>query len=183
MATGIIRLSPSGPPITNDEGGLAEPGPGLQLRLSETNCSTGMAALTDAYQTVVDLAGDPVEVSLDLPDPNKRYKVNFHCDVDQVTGAESTVQLKLIAAYDGSTFSHQLGENTHMVQSNVERSVAIDVAMVLGSELGFPVLAPLPAASPSIKVRVQAKAGVTGTVQIPSGGSSGNIWLSLAEML
>jgi hypothetical protein len=180
---GVIRLSPSGPPITNEGGGQAEPGPGFQLRLSEAAGSTAMAALTDAYQNVLNIAGDPYEVELTAPDPAKRYKVNFHCDVDQVTSADSAVQFRLMAAYDGSTFDKQLGENTHQLLADSERRAGIDVAMILGSSLGFPLLAPLPAAAPSIKVRVQAKATATGTVQIPNGGSSGSIWLSLAELL
>lgn len=184
MPTGVIRLSPSGPPITNNTGGEAVPGDGFQLRLAERAGSTAMAALTDAYQDITDIGGQPFQVLLLEPDPNRKYKFNFHCDVDQVTGADSTVQFQVLASYDGgATFPNVLGENTHQLLSNSERRAGIDIPMQLGSALGFPVTTPIPAGAPSIIVKVQAKAGTTGTVQIPNGGDSGTIWLSLAELL
>lgn len=179
----VIRLSPSGPAITNEEGGMAEPGPGFQLRLSEAAGSTAMAALTTAYAAVTDIDGDPFEVELLSPTADHRYKANFHCDVDQITGAEVTVSLRLIAAYDGVTFDKVLAENTHTLPSNVERTVAIDVPITLGGELGATTPAPIPAATPSIKIRAFAKTSVNATAQIQNGGQSGTIWLSLAEML
>lgn len=180
----VLRLSPSGPPISNDSGGQADPGNGFQLRLDEAAGSTTMAALTDVYQEITGTAGALLRVRLQKPSPNKRYKFNFHCDVDQVTGAASTVQFQVQASYDAEmTWAAILGENTHQLLADEERRAGIDIPMQLGSALGFPINVPIPATSPRLTIRVMAKAGVTGTVQIPNGGDSGTIWLSLAELL
>lgn len=183
MPSGDIRLAPSGPPITNDEGGSAVPGNGFQLRLAEAAGSTAMAALTDVYQDITDIGGLPYEVSLAAPDPNKRYKFNFHCDVNEVAAAEQSLLFRVVAAYDGATFSNQLAENSQIINADDSRKMAIDVPMQLGSALGFPAQAPLPAGAPSITCRVQARVLNTGTAVIPNGGDNGTIWLSLAELL
>lgn len=183
MPTGIMRLSPSGPPITNPEGAGAEPGEGFQLRLAEAAGSTAMAALTDVYQDITDIGGAPFEVALPSPDPNRRYKVNFHADFLEVAAANQSFLIRLMAAYDGATFSNQLGENDHGILASSSRRAGIDIAMTLGSQLGFPAVLPLPAGSVSLNVRVQARVLNTGTVQIPNGLTNGTIWLSLAELL
>lgn len=183
MPTGTIRLSPSGPPITNDDGGEATPGDGFQLRLAESAGSTTMAALTDSYQDITDIGGDPFQLIMTGCQPTKKYKFNFHCDVDQPTGAAAAVQFQVVASYDGgATFPNIWGENSHQLLADEERRAGIDVGLVPGASIGFPILAPIPAGA-TVIVRVQAKATQTGTAQIPNGGNSGNIWLSLAELL
>lgn len=184
MALGVLRLSPSGPPVTNAEGGDAIPGPGMQLRLAEAAGSTTMAAFTASYQNIVDADGDPFEVELSAPVANLRYRFNFHCDVDEPTGNADAVQFRVVASYDdGATFTNVWAENSHALLANLERHCAIDVPITLGSALGATTPTPIPANTPNVKVRVQGKATTNGRAQIPNGGQSGTIWLSLAELL
>lgn len=173
-----LRLSPSGPPVGNI-------GPGFQLRLAEASASTAMAALTASYQDITgtgaSFPGAPVQVLMLNPSPDRRYKFNFHCDVDQPTGADDGVQFRVVASYDGgATFTAVWREVSHQLLANLERECSADVAMTLGSAVGSPVLAPIPANAPSVIVRVQAKATTNGLAQLP--GNQTHIWMSLAEL-
>lgn len=186
MQTGVLRLSPSGPPIVNDDGGQAVPGDGMQLRLAEAVASTAMAAFTNTFQDVVGTGstfpGVPVQVLLLAPDPARKYKVNFHVDVVEPTGNADAVQFQLLASYDGgATFPATLQANSHALLANMERTCCLDVGLILGSQLGFPVVSAMPAGSPSIIVKVQGKASTSGRAQIP--GNNMCIYLGLAELL
>lgn len=180
----VIRLSPSGPPITNEEGGGAEPGPGFQLRLDEDGGSTGMAALGTSFVDITDLAGNPIEVELDNPSPDKRYKVNFHCEAQNVGGAPSNLELQLMLSYNGGAFV-ALGDNERAVLTGQTTAAVIDMPMVLGSAIQNPSTGPLPvpAGATSMRIRCQARSSVAAAIQIPNGGTSGTILLSLAELL
>lgn len=179
----VIRLSPSGPPIENSDGGQAEPGPGFQLRLDEAGGSTGMAALGTSFVDVTDLAGNPYEVELDNPSPAKRYKFNFHCEAQSV-GALSNLELQMTLSYNGGAFV-ALGDNERPVLAGQTTVANIDMPMTLGADIENPStgVLPVPAGATSMRVRVQARSSVGAAIQIGNGGTSGTILLSLAELL
>lgn len=174
-----LRLSPSGPFIENAEGGVADPGNGFQLRLDEAGGSVGMGALTDVYQEVLAVSGGaPFEASLLLPDPNRRYRVNAHLDAQCVT-LDDALDLRLMAAYDGVNFVNELAENTHAMLVDSTVRFGIDMVMQLGSAFGTP----LPAGSPSLSVRLQARAVTAGRIVLPTSGQNGSCLLTLTELL
>lgn len=180
-----LRISPSGPFVENDEGGVADPGNGFQLRLDEAGGSTGMAALGTSFVDVTDLAGNPFVVSLDLPDPNKRYKFNFHCEAANVGVADSDLELQLLVSYDGVNYV-TLGDNERQVLVGQTTEASIDMPMVLGADIvstSTGLAQPVPDGAPSISFKVAARSSVAAAIQIPQGGNRGTILLSLAELL
>lgn len=184
----VIRLSPSGPPLRGDSGSMAEPGTGFQLRLDEAAGSTTMGELTTTFQAIT---GSPqnsedsgvYEVKLDNPSPAKRYKVNCHFEVDNFSTGEgsqnTSIQVRLRVSYDGGTTRETLGENAWQLDAGNQIRAGVDLAMALGSEM----VPPVPAAAPEISVIMEVSAAHNNATQIPNGGLSGTIWLSLAELL
>lgn len=175
----VIRLSPSGPPLRGDNGGMAEPGTGFQLRLDEAQGSTAMGALTTSFQPLTDLGGTPLEVKLESPAPNKRYKFNSHFEVTALSPNDASVSVRAMVSYDGGATRANLGENVWQLRTGTAIRAGIDIAMALGSELDVPV----PAGAPEISILIEAKTGQNNEGQVPNGGKKGTIWLSLAELL
>lgn len=186
MQTGVIRLSPSGAPITNDEGGQSQPGPGFQLRLAETLSQLNVVGLPTGSQNVFqDPTPADIVVALANPDPNLRYKANCHLELENNTDGDSIVTLEIEASYDGQTNWNVISSVEHTIKGvgttpafGQSRLVAVDLPMTLGSALQTA----MPANAPEIALRVTG--GVNGgIVATNTGGADGNFFLSLAELL
>jgi hypothetical protein len=98
-----IRLSPSGPPLTNDDGGMANPGPGFQLRAEDALDSSGVLALTGTFQQIPTTTG-LIEVSLANPDPALRYSAELICVVQNTGAAVATWQIASSWRVDAGAF-------------------------------------------------------------------------------
>lgn len=182
-----IRLSPSGAPIGNAEGGQANPvTPGLMVRLAELTSPLDVGFLSTSGQTVLqDPTPAPLIVAIPNPDPNKRYKVNTSFELDNQSTAISTITVEVEASYDNQSSWNVLSSHAHLINgfsgppsSNQTRLVTGNVPMTLGSGLATP----LPANAPEIAVRITA-GNSAGQVATTTGGTNGTFWVSLVELL
>lgn len=183
----VIRLSPSGPPIQNDEGGPANPvGPGFPVRLAEVTSSLDVAGLpTGTFNPIQNTTPATIVAALSKPAPNKRYKVNCSFELSNNSDGDSIATIRVEASYDEQANWNVLSSHSHTIRgfagppvSNQTRLVTANVPMTLGSLLDTPI----PANAPEIAVRITA--GVDGgVVATTTGGTNGTFWLSLAELL
>jgi hypothetical protein len=84
-----IRLAPSGPQITSDDGAPADVGAGFRLRLVE---STDAQATSRAITTLTDV-GD--EIALPLPDARAQYAIDGFFAVANTSGSTRTLTVRV----------------------------------------------------------------------------------------
>lgn len=181
-----IRLSPSGAPIGNAEGGQANPvTPGLMVRLTELTQPLNVFTLTNVQQVLQNPTPQDLILGIPNPDPNKRYKVNASFELDNDSDSDGTVTVQIEASYDNRVSWNVLSVHDHLINgfsgppvSNQTRLVTGNVPMTLGSGLATP----LPAGIAQIDVRVTVSA-TGGTIVTTTGGTNGTFWFSLAELL
>lgn len=178
-----FRYSPSGPEMGNEEGAPYAPGPGMQLRLAETQGS----GTTQVVQTTVDpvieagVAADPFEVSLTNPNKNLRYKINAMFDARSTGGGNHNIDVIPQVRYQvGGVFGPWLdfSANRWAVDNDTARTVHGNVAMTLGADL----LHPVPDNCQVMSVRCAVSAGTAGLIALTNGGAAGTFYMSLAEL-
>lgn len=198
----IIRLSPSGPPITNSGGGPLEFGPGARLRLEEAVSTMGgsQAIPTDAPEFAVISPGgftpagdDPIVLTLNNPKEGLRYRANLALDISSnSTNTEGEIVLYLDTSVDGGTTWTNQAKNVHSTPININetadqhgfRPVQVWLPLTLGSDLGVDESVP----SPSLKLRARAQQTIDAGMQVNSeptatgvSGMNGTIHIELEE--
>lgn len=184
MTTSPIRLSPSGPVITNENGAPLTFGPGARVRLTEL-CST-MTGTTDVPQCPEVISangfGDSTALTLTLDAPNEkfRYRANLSLDlVSSATAAGGIVVLYLDTSVDnGQTFTNRVA-NSHQIGTGINsidpghpaegRQIEIWMPLTGGSSLGVDNSSP--PASLQIRAQAQLVYGASGTVKVFSNAS------------
>jgi hypothetical protein len=193
-----IRLSPSGPVITNPAGAPLAPGTGARLRLAEASTTIGT---TNVIPTAANLAAAPyigpgglgvaggpaLIASLPNPSQSANYRMTALLDVrNPSTNVNGVVQLYLATSWDNGVTWHEQASNQHQVAGEPtagnERQMRIDQTLISGAALG------MTPGAPSLQVRAHIGATVGGNVlQLPSGdtgdgASRGAFLLQLEEM-
>jgi hypothetical protein len=104
-----IRLSPSGPQITNLNGSvLSLTGPGLQLRLDEA--STPIGTHSSISTTPVDIAsnpasGPPIIARLENPNAGYYYRGEVSVDIQNAASVTTRGEIAMHVSYDeGATW-------------------------------------------------------------------------------
>lgn len=190
-----IRLSPSGPIISNPGGAPLTPSTGARLRLAEATTTVGSAnsvptAANYAASQAIGVAigsGPALTVSLTAPNVANNYRATALLDVtNPTTNALGTVQLYLETSFDGGATWSEQASNQHNIFGSTNggqsRQIRVDLPLRTGASLG---MAP---GAPSITIR--AKIGATvggGLLTVPSGdtgdaASKGTVLLQLEEM-
>jgi len=172
-----IRLSPSGPKITNDNGGPLTPGPGMQLRLNEATTTIGTHS---AITTETDIGNDPTApppLTAELASPNAayNYRAEIHVDCEPDSGA-TQAQLRVYAAYDDPpTAWTQIGETWNAISGTVSGGARPCKGLALMQQLAIPDAAP--------KITVKATVSATGAgVFLSSIGGAGSAHIQLVEL-
>lgn len=169
-----VRLSPSGPNLTNASGGAFNPGPGARLRLVEgsTTIAAGTAGIIPTALAVVGPvigSGAPLLLVLNAPSPSLKYRATVLCDViNPSTNVLGEVQLYLETSVDNVTFT-EFCSNTHIVNSSevapavpLSRQIRLDLQLVAGSVLG------VTSATPNLFVRAKVSATSGGGIVLVS---------------
>lgn len=186
MAQFTIRLSPSGAPLTNDDGGPADPGEGFILRRFSRARQIEAKNVPTVGSTLLTYA-DTSEVVLALATPatNKRYALNCRFQAENNSDTSGILTIAPEVSYDNQVVWTPLSSHEHEMKAfgttpvvNSARLVSADIEDTLGSALAVPV----PAAAPEIAIRfrLSADAGVINTLD---GGAGGSLWAQLVESL
>lgn len=183
MQTPPLRLSPSGPVITNEAGAPLTLGPGARIRLTEVvSVMVGDTKIPECPETISGNGfGKPeaeaIVIQLEDPNPKYRYRANISLDlVSKATTGGGVVILYLDASIDaGKTFrnvvknSHHIGsgyDSTQPEEGAEGRQAQLWMPMVTGQGLGIP----YGETAPSIQIRGRAQliSGPEGIVRVNS---------------
>lgn len=169
----VIRLSPSGPDILNDDGGPFDPGDGAMLRLAEIT-TAGSQALTD---TPVEINATNLRVGVAGVNDDLRYR--FECDVplrnNGSTDTEATLDLQV--SYDGGTGWTTLKSGTYTIQANSQIS-----ARVINPNTRANLLPSYPATTPaSLFTRVLGSIANAAATVSTNTGLTNNQYIALSE--
>lgn len=180
-----VRLSPSGPDITNSDGGGLDFGTGARLRLAEAQSTVGD---TSNVITTVDqvigvnlvsapvLADGPMVASLSAPALTKNYRATLVCDaMSDLTNANITLTLGIQTSPDGTTWTtkvqneHWLGFAAGNTGADNARQCRVDLMIQSGADLG------VLAGDASLKVRGIIHADKAGaSLSHPTGSGAEN---------
>ena len=181
-----IRYSPSGPVITNTEGGSLIPGEGMQLRLVEGTTTVDTDADDWAAETDVELKYDPstliapfLRPRLENPLATRRYRVTGAVDT-VTTEATAVITAKVWVSYDEAATWGIVATCSYNQPYGQTKHNRIDMVMTLGSLMLSPVPDPAPA---SMMVRLTMRADVTGVNYSAPAGDGGTGFLQLTELL
>jgi hypothetical protein len=184
--TQAVRLSPSGPVISNSGGGPLTPGAGAQLRLVEAQCTIGGSLAVSTVPQVLGptLGATSFSVALASPNVALNYRVTALLDVlNSSTNVTASAELYIDTSTDGNTWVEQ-ASNTHLVGFSGARQIRCDLTLKSGATLG--VVAGQ--ASLIVRARIGASAGnpnLLAESAITPGGdgkSVGTVLLQLAEL-
>lgn len=173
-----IRYAPSGPPISNPEGGEPVPGIGFPLRFSDAQASTGLLVLTASQQPIPDVLGD-FALAIENPAPDKRYRARMLTTFN--TSAASRLSFGAEWQVDGAGWTPIPSGDFFIVDqaAAAANSTALEYAtlLTLGAALPSPVLP----GSALLEVRFTASVNTGGG---GAGALSGpKIWGELLETL
>jgi hypothetical protein len=175
MSNGAVRLAPSGPIVTNPNGGTFTPGTGARLRLAEATCTSSAGNTVPTVPAVIapaltSAAGAPIPV-LPLPSPKLNYRATLVCEVKNAsTNATSQVELYLDVSADGVTYVN-VASNTHEVlpQNSAApgqaRLIRIDLPLSTGTAIG------VVAGQPNLFLRGRIGASVGGGANVSLTGA------------
>jgi len=180
----LIRLSPSGPPIANAQGGTAEVGVGFMLRLAEGTTSVDFFTMNAAQQ--YELKFDPTTAlapflrpRLELPSQTRRYRITGAVDMFNNNVATATLTSRLWVSYDEALTWNQVAFVESLIETANRKHCRIDLPLTLGSDLATPV----PADAPSITAKMTVVCSVPdGQFSAPD-GDGGTGFLQLTEHL
>lgn len=189
-----IRISPSGPFVTNDDGGIFDPGPGARIRLAQGHCT--VATVTQIPTTTPAVIGPvlnttPLVVSLSNPKPNCQYRATIVCDVSSEMTVRGDVTLYLDTSIDNAAWI-EAASNVHYVAgggaangSNGARQIRLDLTLTPGADLDV-TSAPAPAAL-YVRARILGNNDGTAVCRLQSAATDaagvGTILLELEETL
>lgn len=180
----IIRYSPSGPPITNSDGGTADVGAGFQLRLDEGTTSVDFGALTAATQYEVKF--DPstalapfLRPRLTAPSALRRYRATGAIDMLNGNVGTATITLSIWVSYDEAVTWNQVAFVDSLIETGDRKHCRIDLPMTLGSALADPV----PTNAPSMTIKLEVSASVADCRISAPDGDGGTGFLQLSELL
>lgn len=187
-----LRISPSGPFLTNSNGGIFEPGPGCRLRLVEAACTIGggSAAIPTAPTAIATTLGNTnFTVGLAEPDPQLNYRANVRCDVSSAsTNIACQVELYLDTSVDAGATWTEACSNSHTVNpstvSGTSRQIELGMTLRVGS--GLSVTGAPQTAGILVRARIGASSGgTTAIIQSPTTPGDtrgvGSVHLSLEE--
>lgn len=156
-----LRLSPSGPEV-------GDVGPGFQLRQEAGISRFGSTQAITASNVVI---ADLDVLTLDAPEPTKRYSASLFLDVANVTSATlGTVTLTLQASYDEGVIWNDVVAFQHNVTPSAaegHRQIRAEAPIALGSNAQWD----MPADAedrPSIQLRAVIKAAAADVLFIPT---------------
>jgi hypothetical protein len=188
-----IRLSPSGPFITNDDGGAFDPGPGARLRLVELQRTVvasggGSLGVPTSTPAVVNSSGfggpEGADMILTLlaPKADLAYRAEIRLDLFNVSSSHNAVAiLYLDTSVDaGATWTNR-SKNAHVIQPQLgvgaedngqAREASLAMVYVAGDDLGI-----VTGTTNSIKLRARASlsTGALGDVTVSSVASDGEV--------
>lgn len=182
-----LRLSPSGPVVTNSSGAPYAPGVGTRTRMVQGQCLVDPGSLITATPiTIGPVPGDDLlRPSLPLPLPGLRYRASVTVDVQNPGPDTSTVSLYLDTSLDGATWT-EAASNAHQVAggarvSNGARQCTLELLLTLGAVLG------VVTSTPRLYVRARV-ATTSGTLCLlnssgPDAAAVGSITLELEETI
>ena len=172
MSNGALRLSPSGPVVTNAAGGSYLPVPGSSLRLVEGTTTVGgsnvipTAANYAASVTLgLALGGPALTETLTGPQRGLNYRATVLCDVpNPSTNGAGEVQLYLETSVDGGVTWLEQASNTHLVEPSTAggtaRQIRLDMTLRQGAVCAVPAT-PNASNSLQIRARIGARAAAT----------------------
>lgn len=155
-----LRYSPSGPAISNPDGGEAVPGEGFQLRLADNRASAGALVLDGTNQPMPGPGTDEFVVALANPKPGLRYAAHVVAVLASASAAVSKFTLGAQWRVDGGAWAQSSHFYTYQNDAATASSLVcvFDTSLLLGSALVSPVLA----ASALLEVQFTARVD-TGT--------------------
>jgi hypothetical protein len=171
-----IRLSPSGPVISNSTGGEYKPGSGARLRLDELQ-STMVASDAGTLdvptsQSVFASGGfggpSPLSLSFATPKEGLKYRAQVRCDMVNVTTSHNAVVLLFLeSSVDGGSNWTTRSKNAHVIQPQLgvsaeddgqAREVSLALTLTPGTSLGV-----VDGTTTSIQFRASAMLAVGGS--------------------
>lgn len=180
----IIRLSPSGPPIANSDGGTADVGTGFMLRLEEGTTSVDFGVLTAATQ--YEIKYDPATAlapflrpRLVSPSPLKRYRATGAVDMFNGNAGTATITLSIWVSYDEAATWNQVAFVDSLIETLNRKHCRIDLPLTLGNALADPVLN----GAPSMTIKMEVSASVPDCQISAPNGDGGTGFLQLSEHL
>lgn len=198
MTQPSIRLSPSGPPIGNAEGGPLSFGPGARLRLAEAVTPMSGNLILPTTPDVIGPAGfgDPATTFLAIQNPRAEYFYRAELSLDlqnlATNGGGEVILFLDISRDDGVTWENRV-KNSHVVMSGSQGGANAD-NHAMSCQIWMPrtsgaALALVTDGTPSLRLRARAQAAIGNpnvVVYSPSSvggivGLSGTIHLSLEE--
>lgn len=181
-----LRLSPSGPVITNVVGAPLKFGSGARLRLVESTSTCGAG---NTIPTVPAILANPigtgtVSASLVGPSPGLAYRATVLCDVmNPTTNVTQQVELYIDTSPDGVTWTER-ASNSHVVAAGTARMIRLDLPLSSGASNG------VTAGDGSLNFRCRIGASTGGgsavvsapvTPGAPAGSSKGTILQTFEE--
>jgi hypothetical protein len=169
-----IRISPSGPFLTNDEGGFAIPGPGFQLRLAETKATCG----GNIDDTPAELGSGNLRATLENCSPDLQYKASAQINTwYQSNGSDITLTVALQRSIDAGATWLTVRSDTFQSQGSDSASMAVvNAELSLGGGEAWELVAP---ANDMIVRAMVSVGGVSDAASMPTFQG----FISLAELL
>lgn len=155
MAYGVLRIPPSGPPVTNTNGGQAIPGDGFPLRMLEQSDLSSSGNLSDSFADITLDGGGTLELAFSAPDPNRRYRAEMAVEVASLGAGADQLELRMRADYDGGGFSTITPNQPFVLPDSARVYAWLHLPLTLGSGL----LAAMPAGTQLVTFRPQARTG------------------------
>ena len=176
MANTALRIAPSGSPLKNDDGGIGVVGEGFPLRVAELASSTGLLTWSNSIQEVPTPAGF-LEVTLDNPKPNLRYRAQATLQVSTIIAGSQAYNLYFRYSISGGSYNNE-GLWTGAVGAAGDLTFQ-QLSIVQPATLGANFLVPIPDGATSLTLRLGAQASGN-TIQL---SNQARAYIALTETL
>jgi len=171
-----IRYSPSGPIISNDDGGDAVPGPGFTLRIVDKQLTAGSLTFSGSTQAIPATGPSDFILAITNPKPGLRYGCELLVCAQNVGGAGANWGIGCQYRVDGGAFSPEpeLVRFAQTQATSVSGQMKFQSLFRLGKDLQAPVL------DASTLLEVQFTAIVTaGAAALTSGTLAARLYETL----